>query len=104
MAGQQYQATPEEMQRVAAQVSQVNEQIQTALNQLRAEVQLVAGSWKGEAATSFGALMSRWDGDSVKLSQALAGIGAAIQSSGVGYQAAEDEQHRTMSHITSVLG
>jgi WXG100 family type VII secretion target len=104
MAGQRYQATPEEMQRAAAQVAQVNEGIQAALARLRAEVASVATSWKGEAATSFGALMSRWDGDSVRLSQALSGIGAAIQSSGLGYQAAEDEQHRAMSQITSVLG
>lgn len=103
MAGM-YQTTPEEMQRAAAQVQQVNDQVQARLSQLRNQLAPLAGAWQGEAATAFHGLMERWNTDAAQLSQALRGIGEAIQTSGRSYQQAEESQQQSMSSITSALG
>jgi len=99
-----YQTTPEEMQRAAQQVREVNEQVQARLSQLRNQLAPLAGAWRGEAATAFTNLMVRWDSDAKQLNQALAGIGEAIQTSGRGYQQAEEAHKQSMSSITSALG
>ncbi|HEY2207392.1 MAG TPA: WXG100 family type VII secretion target [Pseudonocardia sp.] len=96
--------TPEEMQRAAQQVRQVNEQVQAGLCQLRNQLAPLAGAWKGEAATAFQGLMARWDTDARQLNQALRGIGDAISSSGAQYRRAEDAHRQSMSQITSALG
>jgi WXG100 family type VII secretion target len=103
MAGM-YRTTPEEMQRAATQVRRTNEQIQARLAQLRNQLAPLAGSWKGEAATAFTALMARWNDDARQLGQALEGIGEAISVSGRGYQQAEQSHAQSMSSITSALG
>lgn len=102
MAG--FGTTPEEMQRAALQVQQVNEQVQARLAQLRNQLAPLAGAWKGEAATAFQGLMVRWDTDARQLNQALQGIGEAIQVSGRGYLQAEEAHKQSMTSITSALG
>ncbi len=103
MAGM-YQTTPEEMQRAATQVQQVNEQVQARLSQLQSQLAPLAGAWQGEASTAFQGLMERWNNDAKQLNQALRGIGESIQVSGRSYQQAEEAQKQSMSSITSALG
>ena len=48
--------------------------------------------------------MNRWDVDARQLSEALRGIGEAIQGSGVGYQEQEEQHAGTLSAIRAALG
>jgi len=99
-----YGTTTEEMQRAAAQVAQVNEQVQSQLSALRNQLAPLAGAWRGEASTAFQGLMARWDTDARTLNEALGGIGEAILGSGRAYQQAEDQQRQSMSAIQGALG
>jgi WXG100 family type VII secretion target len=99
-----YGTTTEEMQRAAAQVAQVNEQVQAQLSALRNQLAPLAGAWRGEASAAFQGLMARWDTDARTLNEALRGIGEAILGSGRAYQQAEDQQRQSMSVIQGALG
>jgi WXG100 family type VII secretion target len=99
-----YGTTTEEMQRAAAQVAQVNEQVQAQLSALRNQLAPLAGAWRGEASTAFQGLIARWDTDARTLNGALRGIGEAILGSGRAYQQAEDQQRQSMSAIQGALG
>jgi early secretory antigenic target protein ESAT-6 len=99
-----YGTTTEEMRRAAAQVAQVNEQVQAQLSALRNQLAPLAGAWRGEASTAFQGLMARWDTDARTLNEALRGIGEAILGSGRAYQQAEDQQRQSMSAIQGALG
>ena len=99
-----YGTTTEEMQRAAAQVAQVNEQVQSQLSALRNQLAPLSGAWRGEASTAFQSLMARWDTDARTLNEALRGIGEAILGSGRAYQQAEDQQRQSMSAIQGALG
>ena len=99
-----YGTTTEEMQRAAAQVAQVNEQVQSQLSALRNQLAPLSGAWRGEASTAFQGLMARWDTDARTLNEALRGIGEAILGSGRAYQQAEDQQRQSMSAIQGALG
>ena len=48
--------------------------------------------------------MSRWDADARQLNDALRAIGEAIQGSGVGYQAQEEQHAGDLSAIRAALG
>jgi WXG100 family type VII secretion target len=103
MAGGGYGTTPEEMQRAAARVMSVNDQVQANLASLRNQLAPLAGAWQGQASTAFQALMARWDTDARSLNEALRGIGEAIRGTGQNYAQAEEQQSRSMSSIQSAL-
>ena len=96
--------TVEEMARVGGRVLAVDAEVQADLAALRGQLAPLQGAWVGEAATSFQALMARWDADARALSAALRAIGEAIQGSGDTYRQQEDTQHAAMSAIRAVLG
>jgi WXG100 family type VII secretion target len=96
--------TPEEMQRAAQHVTQVNEEVQAQLSALRNQLAPLAGAWRGEASTAFQGLMARWDADARTLNEALRGIGDAIQVSGRNYLQAESDHMQSMSAIRGALG
>lgn len=103
MAGGGYGTTPEEMQRAAARVMSVNDQVQANLASLRNQLAPLAGAWQGQASTAFQALMARWDTDARSLNEALRGIGEAIQGTGQNYARAEEQHSRGLSSIQSAL-
>jgi WXG100 family type VII secretion target len=94
----------EEMRRAGEHVFGVNDAVQADLATLRARLGPLAGAWRGEAAGAFLALMARWDADAKALSEALRGIGEAIQGSGRSYQAQEEQHTGNLSAIRSALG
>ncbi|MEU7813966.1 WXG100 family type VII secretion target [Pseudonocardia sp. NPDC049154] len=96
--------TPEEMARAGARVVGTDEQVQAELGALRSRLTPLAGTWHGEAATTFESLMARWDADARALSAALRGIGEAITGSGRTYRQAEEDQSASLSAIRAALG
>lgn len=96
--------TVEEMQKAARQVFTVNDTVQADLASLRSRLGPLAGAWRGDAAVAFTGLMARWDADARTLNDALRAIGEAIQASGAGYQAQEEQHTSSLSSIRAALG
>ncbi len=94
----------EEMDRAGRHVFAVNDAVQADLATLRARLEPLAGAWRGEAATVFAELMTRWDTDARRLSDALRAIGESIQGSGTSYQAMEQQHSGDLSTIRAALG
>jgi WXG100 family type VII secretion target len=94
----------EEMQAAGKHVFTVNDTVQSDLATLRSRLTPLAGAWRGDAATAFATLMTRWDTEAKSLNDALRAIGESIQGSGVSYQAQEDQHTGDMSAIRAALG
>ena len=96
--------TVEEMARAGRHVLDVDAEVQADLAALRGQLAPLQGAWVGEAATTFSALMARWDADARALSEVLRAIGEAIQGSGRTYQQQEEAQYTGLSAIRAALG
>ena len=91
------------MQKAAQQVQQVSEEINAELNSLLSNLEPVAASWKGNAASAFQQLMARWQEDAGKLTQALAGIAEMLDSTNRSYSTAEENNSSQISAILKGL-
>jgi WXG100 family type VII secretion target len=98
MAGS-FGTTTEVMQKAAQQVQQVSEEIGQELRSLQGQLEPVAASWKGSAASAFQQLMARWSEDAGKLTQALQGISEILDSSTKNYSQVEDQNSSQISKI-----
>ena len=74
-----------QMQQAASRVDNVNNEVRSLLNSLRMQVEAVQGHWLGQAASTFQALMIRYQEDARKLATALADISEQIRASGQAY-------------------
>lgn len=92
------------MQAAAGHVDQVNSQIQEQLRSLMSRLEPLAGTWKGQAATTFTALHQRWNDDAQRLSQALQGIGESLATNRSTYAQHEETNQQSFSKITQALG
>jgi WXG100 family type VII secretion target len=99
-----YGTTTEEMERAARHVLDVDRAVQAELVALRGKLGPLQGAWVGEAATSFAALMARWDADARAINDALRTIGESIQGSQVTYRQQEEAQAAGLSSIAQALG
>jgi WXG100 family type VII secretion target len=89
------------MASAANQVDQVSQEINQALSSLQNQIDPLAASWKGTAASAFNALMVQWHEDANKLTAALTDISQALSASGKNYAQTEESNH---SAIASILG
>ena len=92
------------MQKAAQQVQQVSEEISSELNSLMSNLEPVAASWKGSAASAFQQLMERWRQDASKLQQALADIAQMLGETNKSYSQAEENNSSQISAILKGLG
>jgi len=104
MAGGAYTTDAQTMQKAAQQVQQVSEEISSELNSLMSNLEPVAASWKGNAASAFQQLMERWKQDAGKLQQALADIAQMLDSTNKTYSQAEENNSSQISAILKGLG
>ncbi|HEX4724030.1 MAG TPA: WXG100 family type VII secretion target [Pseudonocardiaceae bacterium] len=102
MAGQ-FTTGSAEMLAAVTSMEQVNTALQGNLKNLEGEVEGVASAWKGTAATAFQSLMAKFNEDAQKLNQDLQQIADAVRGNQQTYQAAEDEQHSSMTQILGGL-
>lgn len=79
-----------QMQQAAGKVDDVNSEVRARLSTLRSQVEAVQAYWLGQAASTFQALMMRYNEDAQRLSQALTDIAEQIRTSGQTY-AAQDQ-------------
>jgi WXG100 family type VII secretion target len=103
MAGS-FGTDPAVMQKAAQQVNQVSEEIGQELRSLMSNLEPVAASWKGQAASAFQQLMARWQEDSNKLTQALQGISEMLDSTNKNYTQIEESNTSSISTILQGLG
>ena len=103
MAGA-YTTDAQTMQKAAQQVQQVSEEINGELNSLMSNLEPVAASWKGNAASAFQQLMERWQQDATKLQQALADIAQMLDSTNKTYSQAEENNSSQIGAILRGLG
>jgi WXG100 family type VII secretion target len=87
----------------AADVRSVRQEVDGELGKLRGVVDMLAGAWQGAAGAGFQNLMSRWDGDSRKLMEAMSAISDMLDESGTSHQVTDDEQQQVMNRFTSAL-
>ncbi|MFC1421442.1 WXG100 family type VII secretion target [Streptacidiphilus cavernicola] len=103
MSGQ-FRTTADEMRAFSSRISDVNAQIQQELGRLNNLVESVTSGWQGEAAQSYNTLQQKWNEDASKLNKVLNEIKEAIDSTSAQYTSTEQEQHSSISKITSALG
>lgn len=94
----------EEMLRAGSHAMALKDEILADLQGLRGRLTPLASGWTGEASLMFAQLMERWDGNARTLGDALGAIGEAIRTSGVAYEAQEDEARSQLGSITAALG
>lgn len=92
------------MQKAAQQVDQVSQEISQELRSLLSQLEPVASSWKGAAASAFQQLITRWNEDANKLTQALQGISEMLNSTNKNYTQTEDANSSQIGQILSGLG
>jgi WXG100 family type VII secretion target len=74
-----------QMQQAASRVDDVNNEVRSLLNSLQTQVEAVHVHWVGQAASTFQALMIRYQEDAQKLATALSDISQQIRVSGQAY-------------------
>ena len=103
MAGS-FGTDPAVMQKAAQQVNQVSEEISSELRSLMSNLEPVASTWKGSAASAFQQLMVRWQEDANKLTQALQGISEMLDSTNKNYTQIEESNTSSIGNIMQGLG
>lgn len=84
-------------------VSENKTTVDQELRKLRGNMEATAGQWEGPAAVAFRKLMTRFDEDAIKLSDALQGIADLLQTAGSKYEAQEEEHSQSFGQFDSVL-
>ena len=75
----------------ASTITTQSKEIDNVLDEIRAEVQRVLGSWDGEGSDTYKQSQEKWDRAAADLNAVLAAIGTAVQQAGEAYQAAEKQ-------------
>jgi WXG100 family type VII secretion target len=106
MAG--FTGTVEQFTEAEKKVTDVKQQMDANLAQLRDRIEATKAGWSGEAAKAFDNVMLRFDEDGRGINTALQNIANLLEQAGSKYSAAEaaqSEQVNTMKgKIDSVLG
>jgi WXG100 family type VII secretion target len=103
MAGS-FNTDPAVMAKAAQQVNQVSEEISGELRSLLSNLEPLASGWKGSAASAFQQLITRWNEDAGKLTQALQGISEMLQSTNKNYTQIEEQNSSSIANIMQGLG
>lgn len=79
-------------------------QIQSELSSLQSKLAGIGSAWQGEAASAFQKVMSQWDSEARKVTEALTELHAAMRSADAKSKANEDAQAAVMNKFQSMLG
>ena len=77
--------------------------IEEAQQQIQSELAGIGSSWQGEAASAFTSVMSKWDTEARKVTDALTELHSAMRSSDTKMKANEAEQAATMNKYGAQL-
>lgn len=101
MAG--YQTGSDELRRVAGQMMDANQNLQSELQQLASAVDAVQGAWQGQAATAFTSMMQRFQQDAKTLNESLVNISEQTTGSAQAYDEQEQAANDSVSAIAQTL-
>ncbi|NUP74074.1 MAG: WXG100 family type VII secretion target [Sinomonas sp.] len=73
----------------AQKVATTMESVRAEVHALRAALEDLNGSWQGQAATNFQAVVAQWGGAEAQVYATLDLIGAALRNASVAYQEVE---------------
>lgn len=94
----------EAMGQAGRDVATAQQDVRAELARLRGSLTALQGSWDSSAYQRFVELMARWDTNAERLSRSLSDIGDAIRSTGLAYEAQEDQESAQISTISTALG
>jgi len=83
--------TSAELRTTAGRLRTAGESVGAELRRAMERVRELAGSWTGQAATSFGGFYDEFNRDWSRCEAALAGIAGLLESSAAAYETAESE-------------
>lgn len=86
-----------------AAVESTKQKIDEHLNRLRGELEAVAGSWQGAAATQFTSLMVQWNDNATKVNQALQDLADNLQATDSSMDHNEAETENSFSQLLGGL-
>ncbi|SFD90930.1 WXG100 family type VII secretion target [Actinopolyspora alba] len=101
--GQGFGADVELMQRSAAQVEEVRNNVDQAISKLQGEIDPVIASWEGTASRTFQKLMDQFRQNADVITTRLQEISENIKSSGQDYAQRDEEQAAEVSKIEGML-
>lgn len=87
----QFQTSREAMDAGVRACQDTQEQVNSLLSSLNAQMETMLGGWGGNAANSFRGLHEQWQTDARKLTQALEEMGQALGQGSNVYQQREEE-------------
>ncbi|HYS39424.1 MAG TPA: WXG100 family type VII secretion target [Pseudonocardiaceae bacterium] len=99
-----FQTGSTEMLQAVKTMEEVNQAMLGNLKTLQQEVEQVAPTWQGAAASAFTTLMAKFDEDAAKLNRDLGQIAEAVTGNAKAYQAQEDTTNSQMTQILGGLG
>lgn len=103
MAGAGFGTQLDQMRTSADHVFDVNESVQSELQQLGAALDALMSQWRGDAASSFGGVRARWDSEARNLNEALRGIGEALVAGQADYTSRQQSQSDSFGRIGGTL-
>ena len=86
-----------------AAVQSTKEAIDGHLARLRGELDAIAGSWQGAAATQFTSLMAQWNENTEKVNQALQDLADNLQATDSSMDHNEAETENSFSQLLGGL-
>jgi WXG100 family type VII secretion target len=98
-----FKATTEDLDALGKHITEIDSQAQGILRQVRSAAETVGSTWTGQASAAFQQLMSRFDEDGRKVSQALQAIAEQITDTSKIYAQNEEEQRSAVGGITDRL-
>ena len=87
----------------AQTIEEAQQQIQSELSGLQSKLAGIGSSWQGEAASAFTSVMSKWDTEARKVTDARTERHSAMRSSDTKMKANEAEQAATMNKYGAQL-
>jgi WXG100 family type VII secretion target len=91
------------MAKASQSIQQTVEDISAQMRSLQSAVEPLGSSWKGAAYNAFQQLMTRFNDDGQKLTQALQAIGQAMDTNNKNYNATEQQNTSTITQLLSGL-
>ena len=79
------------MAQTAQKFDNVNQELQTMLNQLMSELSVLSSAWRGHGARAFDQVKAQYSADLQKLNQALSETAQSIRDSGITYDSTDTE-------------
>ncbi|WP_345697109.1 WXG100 family type VII secretion target [Kitasatospora terrestris] len=98
MSGQ-FTTTAEEMIAFANRIGQVNQDVQQEIGKLNNLVSEISSGWRGEAATAYQQMQTRFNEDANALNKVLDEIKQAIEATTKAYQQTEADQRSSVGGI-----